>query len=81
MRVAHRKSVESRAQKRTNVGGVRPDGCGVPPLPASKKTKMTQCDCCHGIASSGGRRTEGLWLRTSVFDLPLRAVTLGSTGE
>ena len=36
MPVAHRKSVESRAQKRTNVGGVRPDGCEVPPLPASK---------------------------------------------
>jgi hypothetical protein len=36
MRVAHRKSVESRAQKRTNVGGIRPDGCGVLPLLASQ---------------------------------------------
>ena len=55
MPVAHRKSVESRAQKRTNVGGVRPDGCGVHHYP-HRKIKRPQ--------------DRGLWLRTSVFDLP-----------
>ena len=102
MRVAHRKFVESRAQKRTNAGGIWPDGCGVPPLrrsafarlcvPPCSRTDRTPCQHPEGMDHSasvlfllqmtrhlvaareqgrgGGRRTEGLWLRTSVFDLP-----------
>ena len=33
---------QERAQKRTNVGGIWPDGCEVPPLLAPKN-KMTRC--------------------------------------